>query len=205
MIHLVLSLTPPTAHSLPSGEMQCQATFQAHADGVNAVTFLPSSQGQGLILTAGKDHLMKLWQASPPSAPKGSWACRLVAQYVGHSDAVEGLAVNPSGDRVASCGWDGALLLWRTGAEVLEEATEAAAGSTPAASLKKRKVGGKAEAGSGAASIASVSESPTSRLEGHLHCVSSAAWPADDVLYSGGWDHSVRGGAGGGGEAGATQ
>ena len=36
--------------------MQCQATFHAHSDGVNAVVCLPSSQGQGLIMTAGKDH-----------------------------------------------------------------------------------------------------------------------------------------------------
>ena len=181
------------------GEMQCQTTFHAHADGVNAVACLPAGQGEGLILTAGKDHLVKLWQSS--SGPKDSWSCRLVAQYAAHADAVESIALSPSGDRMASCGWDGALLLWRAGAAVLDAATEAAAGSAPASTLKKRKLGGGKGASAEAeapVSIASVDESPLSRLEGHLHCVSSAAWPVETSLYSGGWDHSVGLGVGAG-------
>ena len=59
----------------------------------------------------------------------------------------------------------------------------------------KRCKGAAAEA-EAPVSIASVDESPLSRLEGHLHCVSSAAWPVETSLYSGGWDHSV--GLGGG-------
>jgi hypothetical protein len=39
--------------------------------------------------------------------------------------------------------------------------------------------------------LASVTENPTGRLEGHLHCVSSVSWPLSGCLYSGGWDHSV--------------
>jgi len=93
--------------------MQCQAVFNAHSAGVNAVACLPTSQGEGLVLTAGKDHTAQLWQVLPQA--KGAWACRMLAKYTGHSDAVEGLAANPSGDRLATCGWDGALLLWRTG------------------------------------------------------------------------------------------
>ena len=145
--------------------------------------------------------------------------------------------LSPAGDRVATCGWDGSLSLWRTGAEVLLAATEAAGGSEAATSVKKRKVRGdwcgcvamvavmapaskqgarlifpstpsgsnpnlspsasfvkvirKAD-GVGSSRVASVSEAPTSRLEGHLHCVSSATWPEAESLYSGGWDHSVR-------------
>jgi len=87
----------------PSGDMQCQATIHAHSNGVNAVACLPSGQGQGLIMTAGTDHQVKLWQASSTASGKPgsalSWACHLVAQYTAHTDAVEGLAVNPAGDR----------------------------------------------------------------------------------------------------------
>ena len=177
-----------------SDQMQCEATFQAHADGVNVVASLPSSQGEGLVLTAGKDNLVKLWQTTPSArGTGGSWACRLLAQYAAHTDAVEGLAISPSGDRVASCGWDGALLLWRTGAEIIQATSEAAAGTAPATSSKKRKVGGSAGTAASSSSLAAVSESPTSRLEGHLHCVSSAAWPVEATIFSGGWDHSVSG------------
>ncbi len=163
--------------------MQCQATFHAHADGVNAVACLPAGQGQGLVLSAGKDHHVRLWQATQEDS--GSWACHVVAQCVGHADAVEGMALSPSGDRLATCGWDGALLLWRTGAELVLEAE--AGGSIR--SSKKRKVGGKA---GDHPAVPVVSEAPAARLEGHLHCVSSVAWPQHGLLYSGGWDHSVR-------------
>lgn len=76
--------------------MKCQATFHAHSDGVNAVACLPSRQGQGLIMTAGKDHQVRLWQAIPGGSGPGeggAWACHLVAQYAAHTDAVEGIAV----------------------------------------------------------------------------------------------------------------
>ena len=41
-----------------------------------------------------------------------------------------------------------------------------------------------------------IREEPLSRLEGHTHCVSSATWPSGDVIFTGGWDHSVGGGGG---------
>ncbi len=80
-------------------------------------------------------------------------------------------------------------------------AAEAAAtdGGAAEGSKKKRRVGG--AAGAGAANGANghtavvgggltVSEA-SSELVGHLHCVSAVAWPSEEVLYSGGWDHSV--------------
>lgn len=78
-----------------------------------------------------------------------------------------------------------------TGEEVEAAAEEASQGSAPPAATKKRKVAadGQAEASGSAA----ITESASGHLEGHLHCVSSACWPTQGSLYSGGWDHSVRG------------
>ena len=74
---------------------------------------------------------------------------------------------------------------------MLQNASEEAQASNPVASSKKRKVVG-SKPGTASLSAASVvSESPMSRLEGHLHCVSSCTWPVDSTVYSGGWDHSV--------------
>jgi WD40 repeat protein len=66
-------------------------------------------------MSAGKDHGVALWRVSSSSELETSRNVDLVAQFVGHSDAVEGLAVSPSGTKGVSCGWDGALLVWRTG------------------------------------------------------------------------------------------
>ncbi len=68
------------------------------------------------------------------------------------------------------------------------EAEEAA--GTAEASKKKRKTGaanGSAPTGAGGLAITE----PSADLRGHLHCVSSVAWPAENSLFSGGWDHSV--------------
>jgi len=109
--------------------------------------------------------------------------CTLLASFSGHTDAVEGLALSPDGQQAATCGWDGALLVWRTGASVAEEAD---------ASISEG--GGKAAGGGASASGAAAPhvEAPLSQLQGHLHCVGCVTWPSSSTLYSGGWDHSVR-------------
>ncbi|KAG1674240.1 hypothetical protein FOA52_013860 [Chlamydomonas sp. UWO 241] len=174
----------------PGGELSVVATVPgAHGPGVTALAWLPSTQGSGrLLLTAGKDHAVRLWQVDEE---RGGATVRAVAEYAGHGDCVEGVAVSPGGDNFASCGWDGGLLLWRTGDAVVADAAEA--GGEPAKKL--RKGGGAKGAASTAtptASAAPLTEGPSGRLEGHLHCVSCATWPSTGVLFSGGWDHSVR-------------
>lgn len=181
--------------------ISCHSSFVAHQEGgVNSLALLqtpPGANGKSLLLTSGKDHVVKLWQLSQrdknaPGGKKGQgstsqgWEGKLIAQYSGHADSVEGFTVNPAGDRLATCGWDGSLMLWRTGPEALLEPSTStpAQAKTSATGSKKQKI---APLPSSVLDLA-----PLGRLEGHLHCVSSAAWPVARSLYSGGWDHSVR-------------
>ncbi|GAX79465.1 hypothetical protein CEUSTIGMA_g6906.t1 [Chlamydomonas eustigma] len=173
-------------------DLKCESAVPAHADGVNALVSLPSSQGGQLLMSAGKDHRVALWRVTSATEVE-SCSVDLLAQFVGHSDAAEGVAVSPSGTKAVSCGWDGALLVWRTGASVVEEAREASTASTHIpVSAKKRKVGKSADEATAVAPMPPIEEVPISRLEGHLHCVSSVTWPLETSIYSGGWDHSVR-------------
>eukprot|EP00798_Chlamydomonas_sp_ICE-L_P019457 gene19457-26119_t len=162
-------------------KLECTLVLPAHPGGVNAVACIPHVKGAGLIASAGKDQTLKLWKLSDAEGATPTADC--IASYSdGHTDAVQGLAVSPSGSSLVSCGWDGKIVLWRTGTEVMEAAAEAAeSGAKP----KKRK-------GADAASAPAVSEAPLRTLEGHLHCVSSVSYPTDAAIYSGGWDHSVR-------------
>lgn len=119
------------------------------------------------------------------------------------------MAPSPDGSQLATCGWDGAVLLWRTGKQLADQADEAAAAAAAAAGAgadadgagaadgkhkKKRKVKGE----EGTAVAVAVPEAldvrqPAAVLQGHLHCVAAAAWPSATALYTAGWDHSVRG------------
>jgi ribosome biogenesis protein YTM1 len=203
--------------------------FAAHKGGVNALAPVPAAGGAAaaaaaqkhagrkqqkqqqqqqqeqqapLLLSAGKDHKLRLWclqggdgGAAPPAA------ARCVAEYCGHSDAVQAVAADPGGTRCASGGWDGQLLLWRAGG-ALADGEQAAAGGDGAAAAaaegdddtaapagrKKRKVG----AAGAAAAAAPAQLEPLAPLMGHVHCVSALAWPRRELLLSGGWDHSVR-------------
>lgn len=96
------------------------ATFAAHPGGVTAASWLPTAQGS-LLLTAGKDAAVRLWQvplAGGGGRAKGqaAEAPTLVSACSGHTDTVAALAVATRGDIAASGGWDCRLLLWKTGA-----------------------------------------------------------------------------------------
>ena len=58
------------------------------------------------------------------------------------------------------------------------------------ATSKKRKVGSRADA-STAVAEGPLQEAPKGQLQGHTQCVSGVAWPDQDTIYSGSWDHAV--------------
>jgi WD40 repeat protein len=197
---LLLGRFPPTGRQspLPLTHAPADGTglsqhmkFTAHPGGVNFCTPLTSSSRQNLLLSCGKDHTVRLWQL--PSSTGGTPTLVAVAQ--GHKDAVQAVAASPDGELCCSASWDGQLLLWDTGDEVVAAAlADAAAGAEKAhkKSRKKRKVGGSDEAAATAAAAAPYQLPLLKGLEGHMHCVAAVAWPQQGSLISGGWDHSVR-------------
>lgn len=90
-----------------------------------------AAQQHALLLSAGKDNTLRLWDIGPAvptnhqqqngtskkgaSSRSSSGAVQCVAEYRGHTEAVQAVAANPAGSLCCSGGWDGQLLLWRTG------------------------------------------------------------------------------------------
>ncbi len=70
-----------------------------------------------------------------------------------------------------------------------EEAALAPATASKAVS-KKRKLEMTADASSAVAE-GPLQEAAKAQLQGHSQCVSGVAWPDQDTIYSGSWDHSV--------------
>lgn len=70
-----------------------------------------------------------------------------------------------------------------------EEAALAPATASKAVS-KKRKLEITADASSAVAE-GPLQEAAKAQLQGHSQCVSGVAWPDQDTIYSGSWDHSV--------------
>jgi WD40 repeat protein len=100
--------------------------FAAHKLGVNALAAVEQQHKQQqhtLLLSAGKDHSLRLWEiqagAAGKAAGKGSSSssssARCVVKYEGHKEAVQAVGASPGGGMCCSGGWDGQLLLWRTG------------------------------------------------------------------------------------------
>uniref|UniRef100_A0A7S0RLG1 Ribosome biogenesis protein WDR12 homolog n=1 Tax=Chlamydomonas leiostraca TaxID=1034604 RepID=A0A7S0RLG1_9CHLO len=175
-------------------EASCSATWRAHAGGVNAVACVPAaataSTSGRVVVSAGKDAAVHMWQVGT------NGSSQLLASFPGHTDAVQAVAVSPGGEHMVSCGWDGSLKVWRGPGEVVAAAVEAGATTAGAASgaSKRRKAGkdGAADAVAVASGPALVQEEARTQLQGHLHTVSCAAFATPGVLFSGGWDHSVR-------------
>ncbi len=94
----------------------------------------------------------------------------------------------------ATASSQGAIYCDAAGRAVVEAAeAEEAAGTADGAKKKRKTKGAGEDGGAGAAASGSgvtVSEASVV-MAGHLNCVAAVSWPAEDTLYSGGWDHSV--------------
>jgi len=77
-------------------------TIQAHEHGADCAAFSP---GGSLLVTGGRDNLVKLWDLQTPSDQP-------VAQFEGHSKPVLTVAFHPTGNMIASGGGDHTARLW---------------------------------------------------------------------------------------------
>ncbi|HXH45108.1 MAG TPA: c-type cytochrome [Bradyrhizobium sp.] len=76
-----------------------EQVLRDHADGVNAVAFLPD----GRMITAGADARIAVWTAGRPEPDR---------VMVGHVAPVAALAVSPDGTLLASASWDRTVRIW---------------------------------------------------------------------------------------------
>ena len=97
--------TPPTSSA--SLTVQSQHRLLGHSKGVLAVRFLPNAP---LVLTAGIDQSIRVWQWAPPEP-------RLLRTLENHTEAVYALALRPTQDDalpiVTSIGDDRTVRLWQ--------------------------------------------------------------------------------------------
>jgi WD40 repeat protein len=77
-------------------------TIQAHERGVDCAAFSPDGS---LLVTGGRDHLVKLWDLR-------EFSDEPVAQFEGHSKPVLTVAFHPTGNMIASGGGDHTARLW---------------------------------------------------------------------------------------------
>ena len=165
------------------------AALAGHTASVKAVAWLRPRADGLRVATGSKDTCVRTWRVEVAGgAPAAGAVCESVC--VGHEASVESLAANPAGDRLAAGAWDGQLLVWDAG-EVAAAAANAAAVEPPTPSAKKARGRGKAAAAA-APAAAPVEVEAVGALRGHTQCVSALCWPTAGLLYSAGWDGTVR-------------
>ena len=111
--------TPVKVNAMVAGSGFLISSTQAHSNGINAVSILPSAHGT-MALSAGKDHTIRLWstpalQATASLSRDIKQGASCLAVYKGHTDAVEDVATSPNGSAFCSGAWDGVVQIWRTG------------------------------------------------------------------------------------------
>jgi hypothetical protein len=88
------------------------ASYSGHNGAVRTVAFAPgASQSSGLLIASGgADATVQVWTWSLANS-----AFRLVAQYTGHTTAINALTWSPDGSRIASADSSGQVHIWRSG------------------------------------------------------------------------------------------
>jgi striatin 1/3/4 len=86
-------------------------TLRSHFDGIRAVVFHPIEE---VVITAGEDHVLKLWNLQKTAAAKKTALLDVEPSYTlrGHSGPVLSLAMNPTGEFCYSGGIDGTICCW---------------------------------------------------------------------------------------------
>ncbi|KAF8434342.1 WD40-repeat-containing domain protein [Boletus edulis BED1] len=75
--------------------------WTGHTGGVYSITLSPD---RSILASASLDHTVRFWDTT---------SGRPIGQQLEHVDAVTSVCFSPSGESVASAGWDGKMYLWR--------------------------------------------------------------------------------------------
>ncbi|KAI9353365.1 WD40-repeat-containing domain protein [Zopfochytrium polystomum] len=155
----------------------CVATFESKR-AVKAVAWLANTGERTTVLAGGEDRRITLWEHSASTDMQ-----QALYECVGHDASIESISVSPTGQHFASASWDSSIRLWSTSpADVETDAQD----SQDLGRSKRKRLDDRA----------TPKKNAVATLAGHVGAVSSVAFSktagADERLYSGGWDHSVR-------------
>lgn len=147
-----------------SGE--CVATLLGHTDAVKSVAF-----ANDVLFSGSLDHSVLAWSTEDHE---------LLFECKGHKGPVESVAVDHQGRFVASASADGLVKVWTTAAPTDDEPIEETTHTKKKKKTEKvddRKIKTKAVS-----------------LEGHVGGVNAVVFDGLDanIVYTGGWDHSIR-------------
>ncbi|KAG0167953.1 WD repeat-containing protein 12 [Apophysomyces sp. BC1034] len=154
---------------------ECIATLTGHTEAVKSVAFGSVTESNATIFSGALDNTLLAWEYSLET---GSHRC--LYECKGHKGAVESVAVDSTGNKVASASADGTVRVWSTEEPVEDEHTEEDA--LPRKRKKTEKTDGRKI------------KSRATLLEGHVGGVNAVTFDGGDsnIAYTGGWDHSVR-------------
>ena len=175
--------------------------------GATSVTWVsPNSVESDILLAAGgvdrQTHIFSIPSLTPDISE--STSPREVYTLHGHTAPVSSVLATPSGREVLSASWDGSINLYTIPGE------EPTAHQTPAEPIsylaqrdlkKRRKVGGEEKEGErtiegltdGDVGSGGWRRLPDLSFRGHKGRVGALGYAGNGVVYSGGWDGSVRG------------
>eukprot|EP00045_Choanoeca_perplexa_P016064 m.212022 g.212022 ORF g.212022 m.212022 type:complete len:321 (-) comp17157_c1_seq37:597-1559(-) len=145
----------------------CQATYSGHTRSITSIASLPNDSNALDVVSASMDESIRIWQTSR-SDPRVLIGRR-------HNGTVQSIAAQPTGNMVASGGWDHLIHLWSTNPDDDD---------VQQAHTRKRRKGADFEEVELRSSLAVYTGSGA--------VVNALAWPEEALLFSAGADHCVR-------------
>lgn len=143
----------------------------SHEQPVLAISSFMRSDKSVEIASGSQDGQVFLWDFDLKEK------ANLKFKLEGHTGAVEDVSFSPSGDLIASCGWDEKIIIWNFDEDNIVDHHEV--------DNKKRL---KKDTKANTTQIVK----PLNMMEGHIQCISSLKWASEDEIITAGWDHSVR-------------
>ncbi|KAI8079998.1 WD40-repeat-containing domain protein [Halteromyces radiatus] len=154
-----------------SGE--CTHTLIGHTEAVKSVAFGSVTASSTTLFSAGLDHIALAWQINEDGDEEVLYECR------GHQAAIESLAVHPQKSYFATASADATIRVWSTEKPMEDEVVSQ---ETPAKKKKRTETKNR------------LTKAQSVTLSGHVGPVNAIDYDTADgnVIYSGGWDHSIR-------------